>query len=132
MKILVDTSVWSAVLRRSEDHNQDTKKLLAELIAGNLVQMMGPIRQEILTGVREDAQFDILKNHLAAFPDVPITTGDYVTAAIYFNQCRRKGIQGSNTDYLICAVAVRNRMQILTTDKDFKEFKKVLPIELYE
>jgi predicted nucleic acid-binding protein len=132
MKVLVDTSVWSAVLRRSEDHNQDTKRLLAELIAGNLVQMMGPIRQEILSGVREESQFDTLKNHLSSFPDVPIATVDYITAALYFNQCRRKGIQGSNTDYLICAVAVRNRMQILTTDNDFKEFRKIIPIKLYE
>jgi len=107
------------------------KKLLAELIAGNLVKIMGPIRQEILSGIREDAQFDTLKNHLAAFPDVPITSEDYVTAAQFFNQCRRKGIQGSSTDYLICAVAVSNRMQILTMDNDFKEFRRILPIELY-
>lgn len=132
MRVLVDTSVWSAVLRRGTDQNEGTKKLLAELIAGNLVQMMGPIRQEILSGIREDAQFHTLKNLLAAFPDVPITSEDYVIAAQFFNQCRRKGIQGSNTDYLICAVAVRNRMQILTTDNDFKEFRKILPIKLYE
>lgn len=132
MKVLVDTSVWSAALRRGEDQNHDVKKILAELIAGNLVQIMGPIRQEILSGVREDTQFDTLKNHLAAFPDIPITSEDYVTAAQFFNRCRRKGIQGSNTDYLICAVAVRNRMQILTMDNDFKEFGKIIPIELYE
>ena len=132
MKVLVDTSVWSAALRRGEGQNHDVKKILAELIAGNLVQIMGPIRQEILSGIREDTQFDTLKNHLAAFPDIPITSEDYVTAAQFFNRCRRKGIQGSNTDYLICAVAVRNRMQILTMDNDFKEFGKIIPIELYE
>ena len=69
MKVLVDTSVWSAVLRRSEDLNPDTKKLLSELIAGNLVQVIGPIRQEILSGVREDTQFDTLKNHLSVRKD---------------------------------------------------------------
>jgi len=132
VKVLVDTSIWSAVLRRGEDQNQEVKKLLTGLIAGNLVQIMGPIRQEILSGIREDAQFDALKSHLAAFPDVQITSEDYVTAAHFFNQCRRKGIQGSNTDYLICAVAVRNRMQILTIDNDFKEFRKHLPIDLHE
>jgi len=132
VKILVDTSVWSAVLRRGDEQSQGVKKLLAELIAGNLVQIIGPIRQEILSGIREEAQFDALKSHLAAFPDIPISSEDYVTAAELFNQCRRKGIQGSNTDYLICAVAVRNRMQILTLDNDFKEFRKVLPIDLYE
>ncbi len=132
MKVLVDTSVWSAAIRRGEDQNLGVKKLLTELIAGNLVQIIGPIRQEILSGIREETQFDVLKSHLTAFPDVHITSEDYVTAAQFFNQCRRKGIQGSNTDYLICAVAARNRMQILTLDNDFKEFRKVLPIELYE
>lgn len=132
MKILVDTSVWSAALRRGDDHNQGIKKLLTELIAGNLVQIMGPIRQEILSGIREEAQFDALKSYLSAFPDIHTSSEDYVTAANFFNQCRRKGIQGSNTDYLICAVALRNRMQILTLDNDFKAFGKVLPIDLYE
>jgi len=132
MNVLVDTSIWSKVLRRSKDHNLSIRKQIGDLIAGHRVQIIGPIRQEILSGIRDDKQFEILNTHLSAFPDLPIFLDDYVTAARFFNVCRQKGIQGSNTDYLICAVAIRHRQEIFTADKDFKAFAKVLPIVLHE
>jgi predicted nucleic acid-binding protein len=132
MKVLVDTSIWSKALRRDEGHNQAVRKQLGDLIAGHRAEIIGPIRQEILSGIRDGKQFDELNAHLSAFPDLPIIPDDYVTAARLFNLCRQKGIQGSNTDHLICAVAIRNRQEIFTADKDFKEFAKVLPISLTE
>jgi predicted nucleic acid-binding protein len=54
-----------------------------------------------------------------------------VTAAQFFNVCRAKGIQGSNTDFLICAVAIRNKLAVFSTDRDFAHFSKHLPIEIY-
>ena len=44
---------------------------------------------------------------------------------------RAKGIQGSNADFLLCAVAERHRLPILTTDEDFLEFARVLPVSLH-
>jgi hypothetical protein len=88
--------------------------------------MMGPIRQEILSGVRSKSQFKKLRKHLESFPDLPIITEDYVTAAQFFNHCRLNGIQSSNTDFLICAVAVRNKLSIYTTDKDFEILPSIL------
>jgi predicted nucleic acid-binding protein len=88
--------------------------------------------QEILSGVREETQFKELEARLAPFPDLPITTEDHITAARFFNLCRQKGIQGSNTDFLVCAAAVRNRLAIFTTDKDFASFAAHLPIILYQ
>ena len=58
-------------------------------------------------------------------------TEDHVRAAGFFNQCRREGIQGSNTDFLICAAASRRQIPILTTDRDFDRFAEVLPIALF-
>jgi predicted nucleic acid-binding protein len=46
------------------------------------------------------------------------------------NQCRRKGVQGSTIDFLICAVAAIEELQILTTDSDFLRYAKHLPIKL--
>lgn len=90
-----------------------------------------PIRQELLSGVRDQTQFAQLEADLSAFPDLPVLTEDYVTAADYFNLCRSRGIQGSNTDFLICAVSVRKDMAIFTTDGDFRQFAGCLPIVLY-
>jgi len=94
--------------------------------------MIGPIRQEILSGIRSESQFKNLRKHLESFPDLPILTEDYVAAARFFNRCRSKGIQGSNTDFLICAVAVRNNFSIYTTDKDFQLFSEHIQIVLHK
>ena len=131
MKVLVDTSVWSLALRRSNQSIAAQAIELRQLIQDHRVQMIGPIRQEILSGIRIDSQFNKLKKHLESFPDLPILTDDYVRAAKFFNLCRSKGIQGSNTDFLICAVAVRNKLSIFTTDRNFELFSKHLKITLY-
>ena len=132
MKVIVDTSVWSLVLRRDRDDSPSPVQELRHLIRDHRVQMMGPLRQEILSGIRSKSQFKKLRQHLQSFPDLPILTEDYVSAAQFFNHCRSKGIQGSNTDFLICAVAVRNKLSIYTTDKDFQMFSKYIQIVLHK
>ena len=132
MKVIVDTSVWSLALRRDKQSTSAHVQELQHLIQDHRVQMIGPIRQEILSGIRNQAQFKKLQKHLESFPDLPILTQDYVTAAEYFNQCRSKGVQGSNTDFLICAVAARNKFSIFTTDKDFQRFANQIPVLLHQ
>jgi predicted nucleic acid-binding protein len=132
LKILVDTSVWSLALRRKGNvGNEGVTSALASLVEDGRIAMIGPVRQELLSGIKEVAQFERLREHLRAFPDTPITSDDYEDAAAFFNRCRDKGIQGSNTDFLICAVATRNTYSIFTTDDDFGRFAKLLPITLY-
>ena len=132
MKVLVDTSVWAVVLRRSKQTVSGLTQQLRDLIADHRVEIIGPIRQEILSGIRYEDKFRKVNTYLSPFLDIPIIKEDYVTAARFFNLCRSKGIQGSNTDFLICAVALRNRLAIFTKDKDFLHFAKYFPIVLYE
>lgn len=130
MRVLVDTTIWSAALRRDDSKELVIRNQLANLIKDGLVEIIGPIRQEILSGIRERSQFEQLKDRLSAFVDLTITTEDYEEAAAYYNLCRSKGIQGSGTDLLICAVSIRNDLAIFTSDKDFVEYAKALPIRL--
>jgi predicted nucleic acid-binding protein len=133
MKVLVDTPIWSLALRRkTRQENASTKSELASLVEDGRVAMIGPIRQEVLSGIKERAHFDRLREHLRAFSDTEITSDDYEEAASFYNRCRGKGIQGSNTDFLICAIAARNEFSIFTTDADFTHFAKVLPIALHD
>lgn len=133
MKVLVDTAIWSLVLRHKDrDTNESVRSELASIVEDGRVAMIGPIRQELLSGIKERVQFDRLREHLSAFSDTEIGSGDYEEAASFFNRCREKGIQGSNTDFLICSIAVRNGFSIFTTDDDFKHFSRVLPIELHD
>ncbi len=132
MKVIVDTSVWSLALRRDKQGPPAPVQELRHIIYDHRVQMIGPIRQELLSGIRSESQFKKLRKHLESFPDLPILTKDYATAAHFFNRCRSKGTQGSNTDFLICAVAVRNKFSIYTTDKDFELFSKHIQIVLHK
>ena len=130
MKVLVDTSVWSfAFRRRSPKHHAVDE--LRRLIGHGRAALVGPIRQEILSGIRDGAAFEVLRDRLDAFPDEPVLKADYVRAAECFNLCRASGVQGSNTDFLICAVAERNRFPILTTDNDFTRFSRLVPVALH-
>ena len=131
MKVLVDTSVWSLALRRNLPADGPEESELIELIREVRVQIIGPVRQELLSGVKNQAQFQKLRNHLRAFPDLELTPRDYETAAEFFNLCRGNGIQGSNTDFLICAIAARHKIPIFTMDRDFSLFQTHLPITLH-
>ena len=130
MKVLVDTSVWSAVLRRNRPDPKLTA-IVTELIKEGRILVVGPIRQELLSGIKEKAQFEKLKKRLAAFPDVPLETKHFELAAQFYNTCRAKGVQGSHIDYLLCAVCDCEQAAILTKDKDFEGYAKHLGIRLY-
>lgn len=132
MKVLVDTSVWSLALRRqAKATSEPIAGALITLIEDGRVAIKGPIRQEIISGIKERAHFERLRDRLRAFPDIVLESDDYEEAAAFFNQCRAKGIQGSNTDFLICAVAARRELAIFTTDDDFGHYARVLPIVRY-
>jgi predicted nucleic acid-binding protein len=132
MKVLVDTSVWSLALRRDHPADDGCVRELTELIDEQRVVMVGPVRQELLSGIRDHGYFKRLCEHLQAFPDLPLASADYERAAEFFNLCRAKGVQGSNVDFLLCAIAVNNRLAILTTDQDFHLYAEHLPIRLLQ
>ncbi len=134
MRVLVDTSVWSLALRRSpkEAAPRPAEVLeLAELVREHRVEMIGPVRQELLSGLRSKSHFDELRDRLRAFPDLLLSHEDYELAAEFFNTCRSKGVQGSNTDFLICATAHRRGLIVFTTDKDFLRFQQHIPVQLH-
>ena len=72
-----------------------------------------------------------MKDRLAPFPDERIERQDYERAAEYFNMCRSHGIHGSNTDFLLCAVARRHAMPIFTDDGDFSRYSRIVDVPLF-
>ena len=60
-----------------------------------------------------------------------LTREHYEVAAEASNTCMSKGVQGSNVDFLVCAVSQLDRLPIFTTDQDFSLFAKHLPIKLF-
>ena len=137
MKVLIDTSVWSQALRRQKATKgslleSQVVDLLKELIHDGRVALIGPVRQELLSGVKTKEQFETLQKILSVFPDVSLSSADYELAAQSFNKCRQAGVQGSNTDFLICAVSMNRAWPVLSLDKDFERYQKSLPLSLYK
>jgi len=135
VNILVDTSVWSLGLRRKSQTLSSREKMLAsdlaEIIREGRARMIGLIRQELLSGIKTSEQFEILRQYLRSFPDEPIDTSDYEEAAKAGNLCRAKGVAVSIVDILLCAVAMKREWGIFTTDPDFANYARVLPLEIH-
>ena len=129
MKVLVDTCIWSQVLRH-KNPNRELEAKLKDLIQDGRVCIIGPIRQELLSGITNARQFNTLKKSLSVFPDILLRTAHFEKAAEFSNMCRQRGVQGSTIDFLICAVASLEKLVIFTTDKDFERYKKYLAIKL--
>ena len=128
MRVLVDTCVWSQFLRRNRPGNDPVARELARLIRADAVELLGPIRQELLSGAQPRERFAQLKEYLRFYANLPLDEEDDENAAHYYNLCRRQGVQGTATDLLICAVAVRHGLRIFTTDTDFHLYARHLPI----
>ncbi len=119
----MDTSVWTLALSRKptdlSSREQALKEALRELIREGRAQVPGPVRPELLSGVREEASFRRWRDYLRAFDDPQLRVEDYEEAARMNITCRARGIAGSSFDFLVCAVANLRNCQIFTTDRDF-------------
>jgi hypothetical protein len=131
VRVIIDTCVWTRFFRRDRPVDDSIGGEVAKLIRADLVQLLGPIRQELLSGAQPQERFNQLKEYLRFPPNLITEEADDETAASFYNVYRSNGLQGTSTDLLICAVAVRRRMRIFTTDTDFTRFAKYLPIDLH-
>ena len=131
MRVVVDTGVWARFLRvkplPGDPHVAEFRRLREE----DAVVLIGPIRQEILSGAAPRERFDQLREVLRAFPEAALRADDYEQAAEFCNHCRSKGEQATNVDLLLCAVSARQRVAIYSLDSDFARLAKVLPITLH-
>lgn len=141
MIVLVDTSILSLALRREKPtgsrspHSPAERLLLSELtrlITTEDVAVIGPIRQELLSGIRDEVNFVRLRKRLDEFPTVALRESDFDRAAQCYNLCRSKGVAGTPCDMLICAVALRASIPIFSRDTDFARYAAHLPIRLHE
>ena len=136
MKVLVDTSVWSLALRRKRavlaPFELRVTQLLDRIIDEGRIQLLGPVRQELLSGLREEAQFLRLREYLRDFPDCALTVADHEQAAQASNRCRKAGIASTSVDMLVCAVALHRGWEIFSTDQDFIQYSRILPLQMFQ
>ena len=136
MNTLVDTTIWSLGFRRRSSDLSATESILVaelrELVKEGRARIIGLIRQELLSGIRSPLQYEKLRELLRDFLDEPVDSSDHEEAAKCSNDCRSKGVVVDVVDILICSIAMRRDWTIFTTDPDFKNYAKVLPIKIHQ
>ena len=122
--VLVDTSVWIDALNGKK--NRQTELLEYLITHTGQVVICPTIIQEILQGIRNDADYRAVKEELGGFPvlDSDPVDAAYGAADIYRN-ARKKGITiRKSNDCLIAYYAIAHKAFLLHRDDDFNEIAK--------
>ncbi len=117
--LLVDTSVWIHFLNGASTPQVNT---LTEYIENDYAIYVNPIIiQEVLQGVKNDRQFDSIKESLLAL----IVLNDdalemAITSAKLYRRLRKRGVTiRKSSDCLIAQYAIKYNLNILHQDRDF-------------
>ena len=130
MSVIIDTSVWSQFFRRRDPEDPRAVELVEDLIIRREAVLVGIVKQELLSGIKEPERFKKLLSALSDFELLLASDEDHIMAGRFFSKCRSCGVQGSFSDFLICAQASNHRMSILSSDGDFVHYSKHIPISL--
>ncbi|HVE66837.1 MAG TPA: PIN domain-containing protein, partial [Thermoanaerobaculia bacterium] len=114
--LLVDTSIWIEVFRRSP------RVRLEELTELDDVATCLPVVQEVLQGFRDEGAYRVAREAMRALPIVesPLAQTVFDDAVSLYRAARRAGLTiRSGVDCLIAACAIRNNLIVLHHDRDF-------------
>jgi predicted nucleic acid-binding protein len=127
---LVDTSAWVELFRAtgSEVHLELRRRIeLSDELATT-----EPVAMELLAGAVTAADVRRVRASLAACRMHAVSgADDWEHAAAIFRTCRSRGdVLRGQIDCLIAAVAIRDGMEVLTTDRDFITIARHTSLEL--
>ncbi|MBI4984709.1 MAG: PIN domain nuclease [Rhodocyclales bacterium] len=127
--ILVDSSVWIDYFR-----NADTPQVeLLDGMFGRTPLAVGDlIAAEVLQGVQDDREFNLVRKTLDAFTQIDLGGHDIaVKAARNFRILRTKGITVRKTiDAIIATRCIEDGLTLLHSDRDFIPFRMHLGLRV--
>jgi predicted nucleic acid-binding protein len=124
--VLVDTSVWIEVFRRSSSF-----KLEAVVDFEDVVTCL-PVIQEVLQGFRDESAFQLARDAIYSLPVIESPLGRPVIddAIGLYRSARRAGVTvRSGVDCLIAACAIRSGLPVMHRDRDFDKLARISPLE---
>jgi predicted nucleic acid-binding protein len=132
--IFLDTSVLSHVFRRSKSvsPSEVVTRFTSLVEQDSPLVIPGVVFQEVLSGVRDQDQFDRLRGSLDGFPRIFADERDHVEAARLLNLLRARGITASSFDSLIAAMTILRDGVLFTVDRDFESFARLASLRLLE
>jgi predicted nucleic acid-binding protein len=135
LRVIIDTCIWSLVLRRRRGALSSDERILlhdwTEIVKRGDACLLGPVTQEVLSGIKHAAEFEKISDYLDNFEELPIEPVDFRQAATFFNKLRVAGIVATPIDLMIAAVSFRLNIEVFTTDPDFKHYSRHIPVRLF-
>jgi predicted nucleic acid-binding protein len=125
--VLVDTSVWIEVFRKSRGFQ------LESVVDFDDIVTCLPVIQEVLQGFDAQPAFLRARESMLSLPIVESPIGqDVVLEAVnLYRSGRRAGLTiRSSTDCVIAACAIRNQLEVLHHDRDFDQIAKIAPLRV--
>ncbi len=126
---VVDSSVWidyfaNRPVRQVEQLEQAVRD-------ESSIALCGPILQEVLQGMRSEADFQREWRHLMRFRMLEATRWTFLRAASLYRFLRRKGATINSFDTTIAAVCLENYLPLLTCNRrDFQPIAKYAGLKL--
>jgi len=125
-KLLVDTSVWIDYFR---DNSHTTEFLEKQLLEDN-VYIVGIIVSELLQGIKNETDREIIRNSLDAINYINMNYADWIRAGDISYSLRKNGVTLPLTDIAIAAAAIENKLTVVTNDKHFKSIPGLSVMEI--
>lgn len=124
--ILVDTSIWIELFRKDTKIHITTEHLL-------LLSTCPPVLQELMQGLRDDANGRKIRESLLSLPCLPeaVNKETYLHAANIYKVCQRRGSTiRSSIDCLIAAIAIEQDWTVWHRDRDFDQIAKYTDLKV--
>ncbi|MFN0300994.1 MAG: PIN domain nuclease [Burkholderiales bacterium] len=127
--VIADTSVWVDFLRGSSAPHADS---LAVLLENQEVVLCDRVLQEVLQGVRDEAEYRKVSASLRELPCFDLGGAAIaVNAAQNYRRLRRLGVTPrSATDVLIATFCIEQKHTLLHHDRDFDPLVKYLGLKV--
>jgi predicted nucleic acid-binding protein len=116
--IIVDTCVWIEFFQKPES---ELTRHLKGLLRESKVIMVGMVMAEILQGVKDSKEANLVKQSMGKLPYLEMTRDIWVTAGETSASLRRTGITIPLSDLIIAAIALSGNHEIFTIDQHFNE-----------
>ncbi len=125
-KIMVDSSIWIEYFRGKLGQ---TEELIEKGLNEGFVCVTGPIVAELLQGVKNEKEYNLLSHCIDAIPYVNCEYEDWMTSGKIAFELRGRGIIIPLSDIVIATVAMRIEAPVYTLDK---HFGKIPDLKLFE
>ena len=127
--VIADTSVWVDFLRGSDAPHAE---MLSRLLEEQEIALCDRVLQEVLQGIRDDAEYRRVSGRLLALPCFNLGGPALaISSARCYRRLRRLGVTPrSATDVLIAAFCIEEGHELLQNDRDFEPFARHLGLKL--